>query len=131
MGEMNTLQLMIKNVVESHGYHLLETGIQRASEHIESYNYDKEDIEPTMTPESWFNITLAENPEFFKKYEDREFLEEHADEEGRMNKQELMGAIAFGKEVIEQYKGRGREVPQFLYERLIELYEQVISEQEG
>lgn len=40
---------------------------------------------------------------------------------------EIRSAIAFGKEVIEQYKSRNEEIPSFVYERIIELQEQLIS----
>ena len=38
---------------------------------------------------------------------------------------EIRAAINFGKEIIEEYKKLGKEVPAFVYERQIELYEKL------
>ena len=38
---------------------------------------------------------------------------------------EIKAAINFGKEIISEYKELGREVPSFVYERQIELYEEL------
>lgn len=40
---------------------------------------------------------------------------------------EIEGAIKFGKEAIEEYKNRNEAVPNFVYERIIELYEEFIA----
>lgn len=38
---------------------------------------------------------------------------------------EIRSAINFGKEAIEKYKKSGEEVPESVYERMMELYEQL------
>lgn len=47
-----------------------------------------------------------------------------------MTLEQIMAAIRFGKEAIEDYKERGMAVPEFVYERMMELYEQLISVEE-
>lgn len=42
-----------------------------------------------------------------------------------MSKEELVKAIEFGKAVIRQYRAQGREVPEWVYARQVELYEQL------
>ena len=38
---------------------------------------------------------------------------------------EIRAAIDFGKKVIEDYKTRGEEVPGWVYERMMQLYEEL------
>ena len=45
-----------------------------------------------------------------------------------MNRAELEPAIKWGNELIEEYKKLGREVPEFVYERQLQLYEQFMKE---
>lgn len=44
-----------------------------------------------------------------------------------MDRVELELAIKWGKELIQEYKGLGREVPEFVYERQLQLYEQLVQ----
>ena len=44
-----------------------------------------------------------------------------------MSTQEIRNAIEFGKHIIEEHKAVGEEVPNWTYERIIELYEQLVE----
>lgn len=45
-----------------------------------------------------------------------------------MTEMEIRAAIKFGREAIEEYKKNGEQVPAFLYDRIIELYEKLTEE---
>lgn len=40
---------------------------------------------------------------------------------------ELRSAINFGKDAVAEYKARNEEVPSFIYDRIIELQEELIE----
>lgn len=44
-----------------------------------------------------------------------------------MTKEEVKAAIDYGKATIKQYKADGEEVPTWVYERMIELYEELMK----
>ena len=44
-----------------------------------------------------------------------------------MSTQEIRSAIEFGKQTIESYKAGRETVPAWVYERMIELYEQLVE----
>lgn len=48
-----------------------------------------------------------------------------------MTVEEIKAAINFGKEIINEYKKLGREVPSFVYERQIELCEELTNKLEN
>lgn len=47
-----------------------------------------------------------------------------------MTKQEIKGAIEYGKSTIEMYKKNGERIPDFVYDRIIELYEELMKIEE-
>ena len=48
-----------------------------------------------------------------------------------MTRQEIKGAIEYGKAVIDNYKKDGETVPSFVYERIFELYEELVKLEEN
>ena len=44
-----------------------------------------------------------------------------------MTKEEIKAAIDYGKATIKQYKAKGEEVPVWVYERMMELYEELMK----
>lgn len=87
---------------------------------------DKVDIELVNTPNSWpcvnidgelYDIALEENEfeEFFKEImSDEEVIKAKA-------------AIEFGMSLVDEYDDRGLDVPYFVYERIIELQNDLIK----
>lgn len=48
-------------------------------------------------------------------------------EETKMSKEEILIALEFGKNIVAEYKSRNEKVPAFVYERIIELQDQLIE----
>ena len=44
-----------------------------------------------------------------------------------MSKEEILIALEFGKNIVAEYKSRNEKVPAFVYERIIELQDQLIE----
>lgn len=44
-----------------------------------------------------------------------------------MSKEEILTALEFGKDIVAEYKERNEKVPAFVYERIIELQDQLIE----
>lgn len=47
-----------------------------------------------------------------------------------MTKEEIKKAIQCGKEIVADYKADCEEVPTWVYEKLIELYEELVKEEQ-
>ena len=47
----------------------------------------------------------------------------------QLTKEEIIGAIKFGKDMAETYKENGETVPAFVYDRIIELYDMLVEMQ--
>lgn len=45
-----------------------------------------------------------------------------------MSHEQLVKAIEWGKELIRQYKAQDRQVPAYVYERQLQLYEQLVQD---
>lgn len=48
-------------------------------------------------------------------------------EETKMSKEEILIALEVGKNIVAEYKSRNEKVPAFVYERIIELQDQLID----
>lgn len=44
-----------------------------------------------------------------------------------MTIEEIKNAINYGKATIKQYKAKGEEVPEWVYERMMELYDELMK----
>lgn len=44
-----------------------------------------------------------------------------------MKANELRAAINFGKEIIEEYKASGEQIPRWVTERMLDLYEELVE----
>ena len=48
-------------------------------------------------------------------------------EETKMSKEEILTALEFGKNIVAEYNARNEKVPAFVYERIIDLQDQLIE----
>lgn len=45
----------------------------------------------------------------------------------KMTTEEIKAAIDYGKATIKQYKAEGEEVPEWVYERMMRLYDELVK----
>lgn len=86
---------------------------------------DKVDIELVSTPNSWpcVNIDGELYDIALEKDEFEEFFKEIMSDEEVVK---AKAAIEFGMSLVDEYDDRGLDVPHFLYERIIELQNDLI-----